>query len=475
MSSEIFPFAKSGGLADVVYSLARAVNSVEVAEAVMPLYSFIDRGSYSIESAHRDFSVELPSGIYPFEVYYTVMDGVRFWFLYNSVLCDRDYMYGTSEGAYPDNDLRFGLFDYGVVKWLLEFHNGVDVVHLNDWQTALVALLAREHFGAGFKLVFTIHNLAYQGIFPKDTMYRLGLDWRYFTLDRIEFYDQVNMLKAGVSYSDVVTVVSPSYAKEIMSPEFGCGLDGFMRSYEYKVVGIMNGIDYGIFSPEADELIPRTYSRRDFVSGKAFNKEELMKKLELEGKDKPLLIFIGRFTYQKGVDLLLGATRSISDMNVNMVVLGSGEKRYADAFSNLRCSNIACVVGYDEELAHLMYAAGDVLLMPSLFEPCGLNQLIAAKYGVLPVVRGVGGLKDSVVDFMDFSGAEQKSIGVVFTAADAEGLCAGVCRALSILSDKDYRRWAVKYNMSLDFSWHVSAKEYIKLYRELIEGERDGR
>ncbi len=465
-SSEIFPFAKSGGLADVAGSLPKAMSEENSVEVIMPLYKFIDRAGYNIKHV---MSYELKIGfvIYPVSIHSCIYEGITCWFLYSPILCDRDYLYGSG-GSYSDNDVRFGIFCYGVLKWIDLTKKKLDILHLNDWQTALMAWISKQ-YEFNFKILLTIHNLAFQGIFSKLSMKRLGIDWRYFKMEGLEFYDKINILKAGIVYSDALTTVSPTYAEEILTPAFGCGLDGVLIANKRKLKGILNGIDTHIFSPKTDRLIAHQYDKNR-LSLKQKNKRYFCEKIGFSDK-MGLIIFIGRLTRQKGVDLILEAADKLSRLHINIAILGSGSIKQNELFEKMseRHKNISVTVGYDEVQARIMYAAADFLLMPSLFEPCGLNQMIAMRYGTVPIVRKTGGLKDSVHDFsLNLPGGQ----GICFDKPSSSELYEAVSRAISLKCDNRRFKIIKKHNMKSDFSWEKSAKEYIAIYKELLE-DRD--
>ncbi len=465
VSSEIFPFAKSGGLGDVAASLPKALSSYVDIVSIMPLYSLIDLKKYNIKSTNFKYSFKLLNRVYEFEVY----KSQKTLFLKdNTNLFDRDQMYG----GYEDNDIRFGLFCYGVLEYIKKSGNSFEIIHINDWQSALIALLEKERYKLGLKIVFTIHNLAYQGVFPKEAIDRLNLSWEVFKPSKIEYHDQVNFLKSAINYSDVVTTVSKTYAKEIQTKEFGCNLENLLQYHEYKLRGILNGIDYDEFSPSCDKFLSKHFSLHD-MSNKELIKKELLKELNLKDQKRALFIFIGRFTAQKGIDILLKSLHELSKLPINIAILGSGEDHYNEWFGALfgRYENISITIGYDEALARRMYAGADFLFMPSLYEPCGLNQMIAMKYGALPIVSEVGGLRDSVLDFESVREFKKdKGVGITFKDHSVKTLLDMTKRALCLYQDRDRFKKIVHFNMGVDFSWKIKAKEYFDLYSLLKSG-----
>ena len=463
-ASEVYPFAKTGGLADVSHSLPRALQDSYELKVVMPLYSLIDRKKYAIKSLNKSFSISMNDIDYEVELFGCTYKGLEYIFIYSTLLCDREFLYGTPTSGYPDNALRFTIFCRGIVELLRA--NTYDIVHLNDWQTALVPLLLQEESEINTKTLFTIHNLAYQGLFSYETLSEIAIDSKYFTIDVLEFYGQMNFMKAAIAYSDAVTTVSQSYADEILTATFGCGLDGFLRSHKNKLTGIINGIDSEHFTPSKDKLLEYPFTN---LTEKKLNKKSYLKEKNLKGITKPLFIFIGRFTSQKGVDLLIESLEEIALNDCNIAILGDGEIQYQEKIKEIvdRYDNIHFEFKYNEVLSHQMYASADFLLMPSLFEPCGLNQMIAMSYGAIPIVHKVGGLKDTVNDYKLFDKESNKAYGILFEDPSSDSLIYSFNEALALYSTKkDYNK-IVKHNMLCDFSWKNSAKLYDKLYKQL--------
>ena len=462
VSSEIFPFAKSGGLADVAASLPKALNSYSNITSIMPLYGSIDLEKHNINNTGINYSFWVDGKVYYFEVF---QSGNTVFLKDNAHFFDRDEMYGD----YDDNDLRFGIFCYAVIEYIKAIDGYFDILHINDWQSSLIALLAREHYKLDSKIVFTIHNLAYQGIFSKESIKRLGLRWNYFNVSKLEYHDRINLLKSAIVYSDIVTTVSPTYAKEIQSVEFGCNLENLMQDNDYKLKGILNGIDYDEFNPSIDKYIPINFDSNSLEHKKEI-KSQLLKELNLYDAQKPLFIFIGRFTAQKGIDQILDTISELAQMPINIVILGFGEEHYNYLLGSISDAyeNVAITIGYNEALARKLYASANFLYMPSQYEPCGLNQMIAMKYGTIPIVRDVGGLKDSVSDFENC--VEGKGIGITFEHGDRDSLIYATKRAIWLYLDKNQFDEVVNFDMNIDFSWDAKSKEYVELYKKLIDG-----
>jgi starch synthase len=429
----------------------------------MPLYGSIDREKHNIQSTGLFYSFGVSGTVYEFEVF---QSGDTLFLSENSGLFTRDEMYGD----YWDNNIRFGIFCYAVLEYIKATEQYFDILHINDWQSALIALLEKEKYQLGSKVVFTIHNLAYQGIFPKDSIRKLDLSWEYFTASKLEYHDNINLLKSAIVYSDVFTTVSPTYAKEIQTKEYGCDLETLIQDNEYKLQGILNGVDYDEFNPALDTNINKHFDA-DNLDNKRVIKEELLKELHLEGVDKPLFVFIGRFTAQKGIDQILKSLNSLASYPINIIILGSGEKNYNDwchALVGVH-KNISITIGYNEALARNIYASADFLYMPSQNAPCGLNQMIAMKYGAMPIVRPVGGLKDSVDDF-DGELSDNKGRGLILENDDVQTFINATNRALYLYNDKERFDALIQHNMRVDFSWDEKSKEYLSLFNDLKNG-----
>ncbi|WP_457681509.1 glycogen synthase [Thermovibrio sp.] len=465
-SSEIYPFAKTGGLADVSYSLPKALSELGAqVSTVMPLYKVVDRERFKIRKTGESLTLNLGRKDYEMKVFNCSSNGVEHFFIYNSELYDRDYLYGTPQGDYPDNDLRFGALCWSVVELLKRKFFKADVVHANDWQTALIPVLIKK-LGLKEKSLQTIHNIAYQGIFPKEAVERLNLGWELFNVEALEFWGKVNFLKGGIVFSDAVNTVSPTYAKEITTPEMGYGLDGVLRKYSYKLFGILNGIDYDVWNPETDEHLYFNYSETT-VERKELNKELFLKETGLTDKEKPLFIFIGRLVKQKGIELIIEASKELSNLPANFAILGFGEEHYNRQVKELNgYKNFWCEVAFDEPTSRKMYGSGDFLLMPSLYEPCGLNQMIAMRYGTLVVARKTGGLADTVIDL------RENGYGVLFEEFSPKALIEGIERAIELYyKERERFKRLRRLVMEIDFSWSNSALKYLRLYENLIEGK----
>ena len=381
---------------------------------------------------------------------------------------------GADGHPWPDNASRYTIFAEAVVQLAnnkLGLNWQPDLVHCNDWQTGLIpALLSRQTHRPA--TVFTIHNLAYQGLFPYKTFQDLDLPADLWHLHALEYHDQLSFIKGGLVFADRINTVSPSYAREIQTPEFGCGLDGLLRHRHAALSGILNGIDTKEWNPGTDPFLAQTYNRRN-LANKAVNKSALQQNLGLQTNADVLLIgFVGRLVEQKGVDILLDGLEKILTLPVQLALLGSGEARFETELLNtaeLHPERVAVKIGYSESLAHQIEAGSDVFLMPSRFEPCGLNQLYSMRYGTLPVVRSVGGLADTVTDSNATNLAAKTATGFVLSGDQGSDLYQTLARACDLFRDKSQWKTIQLAAMSHDFSWQNSAQEYLKLYSAAVQ------
>jgi starch synthase len=457
-SSEIFPYAKSGGLADVADALPHAIKEFVEVSRVMPLYSFIQRDTLKKE---MQYSIELSGIEYRCAIYSKDEYGVVTYFIKAPLLSSTKNMYGDGDGGYANNDLRFAVFCKAIVELCKKLD--IEIVHLNDWHTALVALYIKDK-KLNIKTLFTIHNLAYQGIFGFESLRRIGVSERYFTMDALEFYGGVNYLKAAIAYSDAITTVSPSYAKEILTQEFGAALDGFLKVHKNKLIGILNGINTDIFNPKTDKNIFCNFDKNS-LENKYKNKVQFIKNSTLKDPRRPLFVMISRLVEQKGVDMLLISLKQLLEKKINLFVLGDGDEQISSEFLKLSklYDNFEFFRGYDEGLSHKVYASGDFLLMPSRFEPCGLNQMISMSYATIPLVHSVGGLRDSVYE--DNKGCGR---GMVFEKFSKKEFLNAVDRALKLKKDKERFDEVRVSNLGCDFSFTKSALKYLEIYKKLL-------
>ncbi len=475
VASEVNPFAKTGGLADVAGALPHALLKLgcEVA-VVMPKYKLVSPEKYKLKYEINGLSVPMGMGDMTADVLSTRLGdaNAKVYFIQNDRYFDRDGLYGTPEGDYHDNAERFAFFCRSVLELIRALDWYPDVIHLNDWQTGLIpvylkTLYADQHNFHNLKTLFTIHNLAYQGLFPKYILPMTGIRWEEFRHERLEFYDQVNFLKAGLVYSDMLTTVSPTYAEEIRTEEFGQGLQGVLTARSADLHGILNGIDYDEWNPATDKEIPAQYTVKNH-DRKIESKRKLLQDLGLEFKPKtPVVGLVSRLTDQKGLDLIAEVIEPFLAMDVQFVVLGTGDQRYHTLFEELGKrypDKLAVQFKFDNRLAKLIYAGSDMFLMPSRFEPCGLGQMIAMKYGSIPLVRKTGGLSDTVENL---SPEGKKGTGFVFEKYAAEDLLFVLRRAVEAFNQPKIWKELVQRAMTQDFSWDVSARQYLDLYRSI--------
>jgi starch synthase len=460
LSSEVAPHSKTGGLGDVAGALPWALASRgHHVRVVTPLYRGIDRTQLKLEGA--PLTLEFPFGKVEVRQFSGVAPG-ELRFIECDAAFDRDEYYG-----YPDDPRRFAIFSMAALAFAQRDGFEADVVEGNDWQTGLAMLALKTgyaHTPLGRALrVFTIHNLAYQGVFPKREMEALGLPWELFHTGGIEFYDQMSFMKAGLQFADLITTVSPSYAKEIQTPPFGAGLDGLLRHRSSVLRGILNGIDVGEWNPATDVFIPTKYTATE-LAGRARCRQELIASCRIDAPvdGMPLFGVIGRMAQQKGADLIQGALPRLLEQGASAIVLGAGDPVVVQAWHQLAARHPRRVhvrVGFDNSLAHRIEAGSDFFLMPSRFEPCGLNQMYSLNYGAIPVVHGVGGLKDTVVDLSKPDGT-----GIVFHEPTPEALFNALVRAVALYRDPKAYAEVQKRGMALDFSWTKAASEYERLF-----------
>jgi starch synthase len=474
VTSEMVPYAKTGGLADVCGSLP--VELVDLGHevcVVMPRYKKVDTQRFGLKKIVEDLEVPVGSDKKFARVYSTMhKEKIEVYFIDNPEFFQRDELYGTPQGDYPDNDRRFIFFQRACLEFFKIFNFKPDVIHCHDWQTGLIpvylaTLYKNDAFFKKTKTFFTIHNLAYQGNFPPDTLPTTGLAWEEFHLERLEFFGKVSFLKGGIVYADVVTTVSERYAQEIQTQEFGCGLEGVLAKRKADLYGIVNGIDLEEWNPETDPDIVARYSL-SHLEPKQANKAALQKECHLEIKpDVPLFGMISRFADQKGLDILAPLISEFgSKISAQLVLLGTGEERYHALLRTEMAKHprhLSVHILFDPRLAKRIYAGSDLFLMPSYYEPCGLGQLIAMRYGTVPLVRETGGLADTVADFQP---DVAEGNGFVFKEYRMDALRKTFERAIKAFRDEKNWRELVKNAMKSDFSWKASAKKYAALYRQ---------
>lgn len=479
VSSEAVPYAKAGGLGDVLGALPKVLEQHDCEVMLfMPKYSSIPEDAHKIKINWRIDDLSVPVGEKHFEVhlYQSTLPGTqtKVNFVYCAHAFDNRWIYTND----PDENQRFIIFNRAVLKIMKRMKWKPDVIHVNDWPTGLIPLYLKtfykdDPFFASTGTVFTIHNIGYPGKFHPDTVYLAGLDQtKFFPGGPYEFWGMFSFMKTGLLFSDIITTVSETYAEEILTPEYGAGFDGILNSRKEDLVGILNGVDYEIWSPEKDEFLVQTYSSKR-LAGKAKNKEFLQERVHLPVKaDVPLIGMISRMVDQKGFDLIEAILPQLMQMDIQLVVLGSGLPKYETLFRELHQAypEKVCVhIGYDNQLSHQIEAGSDLFLMPSLYEPCGLNQIYSLRYGTVPVVRKTGGLADTILDWgQSLLEGRKNGNGFVFTNPHPEALLDAVHRAVLVYHNK--KEWAqiVKNGMKADFSWEKSAGKYLQVYKKAI-------
>jgi starch synthase len=467
IGSEAVPFSKTGGLADVLGALPTPLARLgwDVTLAV-PRYrgvtagTLVDTFPVTIGGYTRDigfYEADLPGG-------------ARVLLVDCPSLFDRDSLYGTDSTEYPDNPRRFAMLVRAALEYVARRGVRPTVVHAHDWQAGLAPVYLKTMYAShpvlgGTPAVFTIHNLAYQGVWEADWLPRLDLGWEHFTMGRLEYWGRISLLKGGVPDAQRITTVSPRYAAEIQTPEFGFGFDGILRERAADLTGILNGIDTVAWDPEHDPLLPASYSAATLAGKKASKAATLARYgLPAEAMARPLVAMISRMIDQKGFDLIAAIADDLPRLDASFVVLGTGEARYQEMWTRLAAvhpDRIGVRIGFDEPLAHLMEGGGDIFLMPSRFEPCGLNQMYSLRYGTVPVVRAVGGLADTVTDYAP---GRRSATGFTFVEYTPAKLLETLKRALALYSDR--KKWEAlqQTGMKQDHSWDRSAREYVKIY-----------
>jgi starch synthase len=474
-ASEVFPYLKTGGLADVVGALSgvQADNGHEVAVFLPGYRTALDRPDVAGAERRLRLKIEMGEGYVAGDVLaFSPRRNLTVYFICREEYFDRRNAYGTGERDYEDNAARFIFFCKGVAEALRLLELQADIVHGHDWQAALLPLLLRDAerrlaITLADKTVFTIHNIAYQGLSPASTFALTNLPEELNSIDGLEYYGQINLLKAGILFADRVTTVSPNYAKEIQKPEFGCGMDGVVQTRSEDIVGLVNGVDTAIWNPATDPLIPARYSAAD-LSGKLSCRSALLRECGFAADFAgPIFGTVCRLVEQKGIDLILANRDFFLKEDCRLVVLGAGEKRYEEALRKVREKAPAKVFLHsrlDEGMSHLIEAGSDFFVMPSLFEPCGLNQMYSQVYGTVPIVSRVGGFVDTVVD----ADASPKTGTGIMCAPTSKSLAEALQRALRLYANKTRYAAIQARGMARDFGWRRAAAAYERLYQETL-------
>ncbi len=470
VTPEATPFAKTGGLADVAGSLPRALRQLgHDVRVILPCHRSAERSGLSLRKGRKSVEIDLEGEKYRGSLKQTSHDGVPFWFIDCPEFFDREQLYGTSDGDYPDNSLRFGFFSRAVLEMIRRLDFRPDVIHIHDWQTGFIpALLRTEYrhnpFYANIATLLTVHNLGYQGMFSKDILRQLNLQDKLGSEKGMEYFGELSVLKGAINYSDVINTVSPTYCQEIQGPEQGHGFDGILRNRAEDLHGIINGLDSRSWDPALDQALPTPFNMEN-LNGKRACKRLVQKELGLEVRhDVPIVSVVSRLDRQKGIDLIQQAWPQLLERDIQFVLLGSGDRESTAFWREQQQRNpkqVSINLTFDERLSRRIFAASDMLLVPSRYEPCGLTQMIALHYGALPIVRKTGGLADTVTDVEQ---NPRSGYGFVFENSSKEALLASLDQALAIYPQRSRWLTLVKRGMSQDFSWENSAMQYHELY-----------
>ncbi len=469
VSAEASPWAKSGGLADVLGALPEALTRLGHAVAtVIPRY--MGARTAPANRVLRDLRIALGTRTYDVSIWELKAGGAPVYFVDEPSLFDRPGLYGVDGKDFPDNHIRFALLSKAALEISRRLFRA-DVIHCHDWQASLVSAFLKDPriadpYWLGIRTLLTIHNLGYQGLFDSSLLAEIGLPPQFYSVEGMEFWGQINLLKAGIVYADAINTVSVKYAEEIQTPEYGFGLDGLLRKRSSVLTGIVNGADYSRWNPQTDPLIPTHYSAGE-LAGKRSCKRALLSEMGLPewAVERPLFGIISRFTGQKGFDLIAEAAPQLFQDDVYLVALGNGEARWEELFRKLQAEfprKIAVRFGYDDPLAHRIEAGADIFLMPSRYEPCGLNQIYSLRYGTIPVVRATGGLDDTIVD-----APPNEATGFKFLDYNGKALLDAIREASRKWADRKAWTAMMVRGMRKDFSWTASAAEYSRLYRKI--------
>lgn len=479
VSAEIYPFAKSGESADVASSLPKYLSNLGMEISIfMPRYRRPEIESFPMECVTQELRVPVGEEKVKASVYKSELGKNDIYFIDNPKYFWREDVYGTGKGEYLDNDERFVFFNRAVLEFLLQTKTPVDIIHCNSWPTALIPVFLKTQYSSKtlFKktaTVFTLHNVAYQGAFPPDSLTLTGLNWNYFNPQQLAFNGKFNFLKAGVMFSDVLNTVSSAYKKEIQT-ENGLGLEGILNSRMKVFYSIRNGVDYEIWNPETDPHIAANYSASN-LKGKGKCKRDLIKEFGLSiSSGIPLIGVVSYLSAQKGLDLILEAMDELMKMKVGLVILGKGDEKYETQLQDMHRKypkKMGVRFELSPILSHKVAAGADISLIPSLYEPCGLNQLYSFKYGTVPVVRATGGLKETVKNFSRKTG---KGNGFVFREYSSSAMLKALEEAMGCYAEPETWQKIMQEGFRKDFSWKTAAKKYAKLYHNALEIKRGG-
>ena len=474
LASEVVPFAKTGGLADVAGALPKFLSPLGLElRVILPLYRETKKKNLPLRRIIESLEMDWNGEKVRFSVWESREGTLGFLMIERDEYFDRDFLYGTPQGDYPDNGERFAFFSKAALETLKHLGFRPDVIHAHDWQAAIaLALLkfvyAQDPFFAYTRSLFTIHNLAYQGLFEREVLSRTGLPDSLFNMEDLEFYGKVNYLKGGILYSTAVSTVSRRYSQEIQTPEFGYRLDGLLRKRRDRLFGILNGVDYADWNPATDKFIIRPFDPT-YLDGKKECKKDLLRAFSLDTvkEETPVIGMVSRLAGQKGFDIVCESLEEIFKMGAVLVVLGTGEEVFQKALGAAReesPGSLGLKIAFDESLSHKIYAGSDMFLIPSRYEPCGLTQMYSLRYGTVPVVRATGGLDDTI---QEYDAAQGTGNGFKFQEYSAAALLSSLKKAITVHRQKERWRPLVQKAMSCDFSWEISAREYLRLYQRL--------
>jgi starch synthase len=477
VTPESNPFARTGGLAEVIYALAWALVKLghQVA-VVLPLYRQVRESERPLDFTGKTLSISLSWKTLPAEIYHCEIDPkLHFYFVGQDALFNRDGLYGTAYGDFEDNAERFIFFSRAVVEMIEALGMDWDVLHAHEWQTGLVPVYMRTLYSdrpllKKLPVVYTVHNVGYQGLFSSYDLPLTGLGWELLSPKGLEFYGRLNFMKGGLVFADLLSTVSTKYREEILTPEFGFGLEGIFQERAHELYGIVDGVDYHRWDPQSDSLLPATYSE-NHLEGKRTCKEALIQRFGLNlSPEQPLLGMTTRFFERKGIDLVENILDDLMSLQVGFVIQGTGEERHhylLQEISARHSQRLGLVIGFSEELAHQIIAGADIFLMPSRYEPCGLDQLYCLRYGTIPVVRATGGLDETI---KEFDPAKGDGNGFKFSGCTPAEFLGAVQRALAAYQDRPAWEALMRRNMALDFSWtNTAAPKYLELYRLAAE------
>lgn len=479
---EAVPFAKTGGLADVAGALPKFLQGLgcEVM-VVMPYYRMVKRAGFPLQYLGEGIEVPLGNELLQADIYQGQIDkDIPIYFIGRDEFFDREYLYSTPRGDYFDNAERFIFFSKAVLQFCQFMGFSPEIIHHHEWQTGLIpaylkSIYRNDPFFSHTSVVFTIHNIAYQGIFKKEKFGLTGLPMEMYNPEGIEFWERINLMKAGIVYADVINTVSQKYSEEIQTPEYGYGLEGILRKRGKDLYGIVNGVDYQDWDPSHDPHLIAPYDLNR-ISGKRECKKDLLKELGLPSslENVPLLGMISRLADQKGFDLLMEILDELFTLNIGFVLLGTGEQKYNDLFTQVALKypqKAGIRIAYDDRLAHKIEAGADLFLMPSKYEPCGLNQIYSLKYGTIPVVRATGGLDDTITAYDPATG---NGNGFKFTRYDAKEFLNQIKVAIDFYFQPEHWKKLLGNAMTSDFSWERSARAYLHLYQKALKKRGSG-